>query len=162
MAVAAALDCPDCEVHAVEFVPEALELIERNRLKFRRHNLNVHSGRALALLSGLPRPTHVFVGGSGGELRELLRRLPPLADGARVRAVVSAVTLETQAEALAGLTGPGYRDFEAVQLAVSASRVLGRSHALVGRNPVTVMSAWAGESGEGETPSCTLSSRLGG
>ncbi|NLL35893.1 MAG: precorrin-6y C5,15-methyltransferase (decarboxylating) subunit CbiE [Fretibacterium sp.] len=142
VSVSAALACPECEVHAVEFLPEALELTERNRLKFRRHNMTVHEGRALALLDSLPPPTHVFIGGSGGELRELLERIPGLMGlQTGVRVMVSAVTLETLGDAVALLSGPLYDGFDAVQLCVSSSKTLGQSHALMGRNPVTLLSA---------------------
>ncbi len=142
VAAAAALACPDAEVHAVECDPAALALLARNREKFRLHNMAVHPGRALSVMDGLPAPTHVFVGGSGGELPEFLSRLPrlPGRDGA-VRVVVSAVTLQTLSEAVAALSEPGYRELEAVQLAVSASRPLGRSLLMAARNPVTLLCA---------------------
>ena len=99
-------------------------------------------GAALAVLESLPGPTHVFVGGSGGELSVLLARLPLLPCRGEVRVVVSAVTLRTLSEAVTALSGPGYRDLEAVQVAVSASRPLGGSLLLMeARNPVTLLCA---------------------
>ena len=124
----------------MECVPEAVSLLERNREKFRLHNMTIHSGRALALAGSLPDPTHVFVGGSGGELRGLLELLPGRAGAVRV--VVAAVTLQTLSEAVTALSGPGYRDLEAVQISVSASRALGRSLLMAARNPVTLLCAW--------------------
>ena len=141
VSVAAALACPDGEVHALECVPEALELLERNRERFRLHNMTIHAGRALALLDGLPRPTHAFVGGSGGELEGLLDRLSTF-DGCRV--LVSAVTLDTLARAATILKGPLWHGLEAVQVAVAASRPLGQGLLMAGSNPVTLLGAWAG------------------
>ena len=158
VSAAAALACPEAEVHAVECDPAALALLDRNRERFRLHNMAIHPGRALSVLDALPNPTHVFVGGSGGELSELLLRLlyllrlsrlsrlsrlprPSVRDGA-VRVVVSAVTLQTLSEAVTAMSGPGYRELEAVQLAVSASRPLGRSLLMTARNPVTLLCAW--------------------
>ncbi|MDO4785905.1 MAG: precorrin-6y C5,15-methyltransferase (decarboxylating) subunit CbiE [Fretibacterium sp.] len=140
VSAAAALAFPDAEVHAVECVPEAVSLLERNRERFRLHNMTIRPGRALALAGSLPDPTHVFVGGSGGELRELLELLPGRAGAVRV--VVAAVTLQTLSEAVTALSGPGYRDLEAVQISVSASRALGRSLLMAARNPVTLLCAW--------------------
>ena len=143
VSAAVALACPEAEVHAVECEPEALALLARNRERFRLHNMAIHPGRALSVLDALPNPTHVFVGGSGGELSELLSRLTriPVRSGL-LRVVVSAVTLQTLSEAVTALSGPGYRDLEAVQLAVSVSRPLGRSLLMAARNPVTLLCAW--------------------
>ncbi len=142
VSVAAALACPDGEVCSVECGPEAVALLERNREKFRLHNMTIRPGRALAVLESLPGPTHVFVGGSGGELFALLARLPLLPCRGDVRVVVSAVTLRTLSEAVTALSGPGYRELEAVQVAVSASRPLGGSLLLMeARNPVTLLCA---------------------
>lgn len=143
VSVAAALACPDGEVCSVECGPEAVALLERNREKFRLHNMTIRLGRALAVLDALPNPTHVFVGGSGGELSELLSRLTRIPGrSGPLRVVVSAVTLQTLSEAVTALSGPGYRDLEAVQVAVSASRPLGGSLLLMeARNPVTLLCA---------------------
>ena len=142
VSVAAALACPDGEVCSVECDSAAVALLERNREKFRLHNMTIRPGRALAVLESLPGPTHVFVGGSGGELSALLARLPLLPCRGEVRVVVSAVTLRTLSEAVTALSGPGYRDLEAVQVAVSASRPLGGSLLLMeARNPVTLLCA---------------------
>ena len=143
VAAAAALAFPDAEVHAVECEAAALALLERNRERFRLHNMTVCPGRALSVMDGLPEPTHVFVGGSGGELSEFLARLArlPRPPGG-MRVLVSAVTLQTLSEAVSVLSGPGYRDLDAVQIAVSASRPLGRSLLMAARNPVTLLCAW--------------------
>ncbi|MBR1673234.1 MAG: precorrin-6Y C5,15-methyltransferase (decarboxylating) subunit CbiT, partial [Fretibacterium sp.] len=139
VAAAAALDCPDAEVHAVECSPAALELIGRNRAKFRLHNLSVHAGRALALMEGLPAPTHVFIGGSGGELEGILSRLAAM--NIPVRVLVSAVTLDTLSRGTALLNGEAWHGLEAVQISVSVSRPLGRSILMAARNPVTLLCA---------------------
>ena len=141
VAVAAALDCPDAEVHAIECAPAALDLIERNRAKFRLHNLTIHAGRALSLMEELPVPTHVFIGGSGGELGDILSWLADI--NTPVRVLVSAVTLGTLAEATVVLRSIPWENLEAVQIAVSASRPLGRSLLMAARNPVTLLSAEA-------------------
>ncbi|MCR4818560.1 MAG: precorrin-6y C5,15-methyltransferase (decarboxylating) subunit CbiE [Fretibacterium sp.] len=139
VAAAAALDCPDAEVHAIECAPEALDLIERNRAKFRLHNLTVHAGRALSLTDKLPLPTHVFIGGSGGELRGILSHLAGMERSVHV--LVSAVTLGTLGEATSLLSSVPWDNFEALQIAVSASRPLGRSLLMAARNPVTLLCA---------------------
>ncbi|MCR5346793.1 MAG: precorrin-6y C5,15-methyltransferase (decarboxylating) subunit CbiE [Fretibacterium sp.] len=139
VAASAALDCPDSEVHAIECAPAALELIERNRTKFRLHNLTVHAGRVSSLIKELPVPTHVFIGGSGGELGDVLSSLADMK--VPVRVLISAVTLGTLAKATALLSSDPWENLEAVQIAVSVSRPLGRNLLMAARNPVTLLCA---------------------
>jgi precorrin-6Y C5,15-methyltransferase (decarboxylating) len=160
VSVACARACPYGEVHAVERLPEAAALIRTNKAKFRAYNLFVHEGGAADLLETLPPPTHVFIGGSGGELKNILERviqlrgalakLPrdPLGLGLdkkpdkSTRVVVSGVTLETIGAASEVLNGPGFRDFDALQISVSRSKTLGKSVVMAAQNPVTLLSAW--------------------
>ena len=60
-------------VYAVEKNPDAVELIRENRKKFRTDGIRVISGRAPEALGRLEAPTHVFIGGSSGNLREILK-----------------------------------------------------------------------------------------
>ncbi len=62
-----------CHVHAVEHHPERLACLEYNRQKFGvLANLTVVAGRAPTILADIPAPNKVFIGGSDGELPELL------------------------------------------------------------------------------------------
>lgn len=140
VAVSAALICPDCEIYAVDSDARAAALAEENRKKFHCFNMSVLHGRGSEIISRLPAPTHIFIGGSGGELRGLLTRAAGF--GGRVRVVVSAVSLRTLREACEVMEGEGFSEFEAVQLSVSRSKALGNSRIMAAQNPVTVCSAW--------------------
>jgi len=100
--------CPDLQVFAIERKPEELQNIRANCRKFAVYNLTVVEGEAPASLAGLPDPDRVFVGGSGGNLAEIVNhaatRLP-----ANGRLVVNGVIEKTKSEApplmhAAGLT----------------------------------------------------------
>ena len=145
--VAAALFCTDGQVCAVEKNPEAAALIARNVKKFHRHNVALYEGDNAAVLPSLPRPTHVFVGGSGSELPELLRAVAALGEGIRV--VVSAVAFKTYATAAELLAGTGFRDFDAVQVAVGRAKKIGGTFIMAAQNPVTVFSAFTASQKEG-------------
>lgn len=129
-------------VHAVERDPEALSLIEKNREKFNLHNLVIHAGAAPDALAKLPCPTHVFVGGSGGELSEILRHIGRR-EGA-IRVVVAAVTLETAAMAVSLLGTAPFREMELCQIGISRGCRAGSAHLMTAQNPVTLVSAWTG------------------
>ncbi len=65
-----------CEVHAIEHHPERLLCLNANREKFGvLANLHSVNGRAPTVLADLPAPNKVFIGGSDGELRQLLDRV---------------------------------------------------------------------------------------
>ncbi|MDR1873493.1 MAG: precorrin-6y C5,15-methyltransferase (decarboxylating) subunit CbiE [Synergistaceae bacterium] len=146
VSVACARLCPWGDVHAVERSEDAAALLRRNREKFGAYNLWVHEGNAASLLRSLPRPTHVFVGGSGGELRRILEHVGGLGKldqfGKSIRVVVSGVTLETICVAHEVLCGADFRGPDVLQVAVSRSRVVGNSVIMAAQNPVTLLSAW--------------------
>ena len=140
---AAALEYPECEVHAVECEPDALSVINKNLVKFRLHNMQVHSGRALQVLNELNilnNKLNIFIGGSGGELRGIINFLENLEQP--VRLVISSVTLDTLSEAVnILLNNANWMNLEAVQAAITATRPLGKSLLMSARNPVFILSA---------------------
>ena len=129
---------PSAEIHAVDFNPSAAELISRNAAKFHLHNVTIHNKRALDVIDDLPTPTHIFIGGAGGELSGLLRHVSAMSHPVRV--VIACVTLETLTEAYTTLRG--WENFEAVQVSASSSKTLAPSLTMMkANNPVTIFSA---------------------
>jgi len=139
--VECARQCPEGTVCAIEREDEALSLIQRNAEKFFATNLSIVSGSAPDALSGLPSPTHVFLGGSGGEMCAILGHIEGL--GVSVRLAATAVTLES-AHFLCGRLS-AWKSLEAVQVAVSRLERAGASHLFRAQNPVFLFSAdWEG------------------
>ncbi len=129
---------PFSEIHAVDFNPTSAKLISRNAAKFHLHNITVHNSRALDVIDELPTPTHIFIGGAGGELSGLLHHISAMTHPVRV--VIACVTLETLTEAYTTLKG--YESFEAVQVSASSSKTLAPSLTMMkANNPVTILSA---------------------
>ena len=136
VSVECALACPAGQVFAVERKPEAAALLRENRARFNALNLTIISGTAPAALAGLPAPDRVFIGGSSGELEEILQAVFDKNPAARV--VCTAVTLETVAQAarlFAGLEGA-----DMVQLSVTRTRQAGDYHLMDAQNPVWLFS----------------------
>lgn len=125
-------------VFAVERDADACEGIRQNREKFGAWHLRVVEGEAPEALAGLPAPDRVFVGGSGGRLREILRLARE--KNPAVRAVVNAVTLETLTEALAALESEGYAGLETAQVLAARARPVGAYHMMTAQNPVFILS----------------------
>jgi precorrin-6Y C5,15-methyltransferase (decarboxylating) len=146
--------CPYGEVHAIERLPEAVELLNANRKKFHAYNLFIHEGDAEISLDSLPRPTHVFVGGSGGKLPQILERVKNLGTaGGEIFTAVSGVTLKTIATAYEILSGDGFGGLNVTQFSVSRGKIAGGSMILAAQNPVTLLSARAGKSEDNERES---------
>ena len=141
VSVEASFLLPEGQVYAVEKNPQAVELIRKNREKFGRDNLTVVSGDAPGALGQLPDPTHVFLGGSGGRMGEIL----DLAMGRnpRVRVVINTISLESLGEAVSWLERRKISG-EIVSLQTARGRRVGRYHLMEGQNPVYVI-AFGGE-----------------
>lgn len=124
------------QVFAVEKDPDAIDLIERNRVKFKADNITVVPGSAPGVLNDLPAPTHVFIGGSGGNLRSIINVILNNNPGARI--VMNTVTMESQTEAFACAKEFGFEVFEAVSVNISRTRKAGPYNLMSAQNPVTV------------------------
>ncbi len=133
-----ALQASEGVVYAVEKKAEALDLIEKNKKKFGAANLRLVAGLAPQALEALPVPTHAFIGGSSGNLKEIMELL--LKKNPGIRMVINAISLETVAEALDCIkTLPVFRQ-DVVSVSVSRSRKLAGYHMMMGQNPVYIIS----------------------
>lgn len=126
------------KVYAIERKEEARGLILENCKKFGLGNVKVVAGTAPEILETLPAPTHGFIGGSGGNLKEILSLL--YRKNPSMRVVINAVTLET-----AGKLAEIGREFpiteeELLQVSVSRAKTAGQYHLMQAENPVYLMS----------------------
>lgn len=110
-----------------------------NAARFRIGNYTLVEGKAPAFLDTWPDPDAVFIGGSGGELGELIRLiLTRLKAGGRL--VMNFVTIENLATATAALSAAGAA-WDVVQLQASRSQPILDMHRLAAQNPVWIVSA---------------------
>lgn len=129
-----ALAVPDGTVYAIEKENEAVDLIRQNKAKFGTSNLEIIHGTAPDAIRELPEPTHAFIGGSSGNLNDIMQTL--LSKNKDMRIVITAVTLETVSEALSCMTNFGFKHRDIVQLSVSKSREIGSYNLMTAQNPV--------------------------
>ena len=132
----------DGQVFAIERNTDACALIEQNKRHLAVMNVMVIEGSAPEALFALPAPTHVFIGGSGGNLKEIIEAA--LSKNPRVRIVLNTVTAETFAEATAAIKALHLVNEEIVELNVSRARKVGAYHMMTAQNPVTVISCEGG------------------
>lgn len=133
-------------VYAVERNPEALSLIAENRARFQADNVTVVCGEAPKALEGLERPSHVFLGGSGGQMEKILKEI--LERNPAVRIVANVIALESLCEIL-NLAGRYGLETEVVSVQVARARKTGAYHLMQGQNPVYVIAMERGERKEG-------------
>lgn len=127
---------PDIEVFALEQKPEAVELIEKNKEKFHLDNITVIKTKAPEGLMDLKMATHAFIGGSGGNMKEIIETLYQINPGMRI--VINAVSIETLCEIKELLSSYPVCDTEFVQLQVSRVKELGNYHMMQAENPIFV------------------------
>lgn len=130
--------CTGGTVYAVERNPEAIALIRENSRKLCLSNVIPVEGTAPQALEILPAPTHAFIGGSSGKMREILEVVREKNPQARV--VINTVTLESLAEVTGLLREFGGEDADIVQISAAKARMLGRYHLMDAMNPVYIIS----------------------
>ena len=134
-------------VYAIEKNPEAVLLLEKNRRKFRTDGIRIIEGSAPEALVHLEPPTHLFIGGSSGNLKEILTVVKQ--KNPNVKIVISAISLETVRDVMDAEKEGLLTDMEVTQICASRSRVLGQYHMMTGMNPVYIISAGGKEDGFG-------------
>ena len=132
----------DGVVYAVEQKEAACELIEKNKLHLGVSNVTVVRGTAPEALQALPAPSHVFIGGSSGNMKEILELA--LQKNPQARIVLNTVTAESFAEAVELLKVLPVVDTEIVELSAAHGRAVGRYHLMTAQNPVFVISMTGG------------------
>lgn len=140
VSVELALQTGSGRVYAVERDPEGCLLIGQNREKFGLKNLDVVEGSAPDALKSLPAPDQVFIGGSGGKMREIIELA--LDKNPRARICVTAILLETVSDALGAMEARGMMT-DVTQVSVSTARSVGKKHMMMGTNPIFIITGQA-------------------
>ncbi len=138
VAVEMALRAYKGKVYAIEKKELATELLKKNKEKFKTDNLEIVEGLAPEAMEHLEVPTHAFIGGSSGNMKEIMDLL--LKKNSKVRIVINCIALESVSEALDCLKTLPVKDTEIVQMVVSKSKTVGRYHMMIGENPIYIIS----------------------
>lgn len=76
ISIEARLQFPHLQIEAFEIRPECEAIIHENARRFGAPGINVHIGDFLeADVASLPRPDAVFIGGHGGQLKEIIKKV---------------------------------------------------------------------------------------
>ncbi len=131
--------CPTSYVYAIEKTSAGTTLIEQNCQRFQVKNVISIHGNAPEILHNLPTPHRIFIGGSGGNLSEILdtcgSKLAPL--GILVLALATVEHLNT---ALGWMRSHGW-ETRLLQVQLSRSVPVGQLTRFCPLNPVTIITA---------------------
>lgn len=132
-------------VYAVEKDAENVRYIRENASRFGVLNVTVVKGRAPEALEELPRPSAVFIGGTGGEMEAILRHVDAAAkrqpSGCRV--VANLATLEHLVHMQRLMETLGWRP-DVTQAIIARGREIAGLTRLAPLNPVFVLSGEVG------------------
>ena len=127
-------------VYAVDFDSEAIELTKKNLEKFGISNVKVTLGDAKEKISQLPEADAIFIGGTGGDTKEIIELCEEkLKSGGRI--VIGIILIETLFSALSIMDKLNFKSVDVTQITISKSRKTSTGTMMLARNPVTIISA---------------------
>jgi precorrin-6Y C5,15-methyltransferase (decarboxylating) len=130
---------PNGRIFAMERNAQSLAFLKENLRRFNARNVTAVEGEAPSCLENLPDPDRVFIGGSGGNLWEILSavdaRLP--AEG---RVVLNAMTLDTLTAANEFFDNAGYQ-VEVTTINIARTQPLTNYKKFEAYDPVSVVTA---------------------
>lgn len=142
VAIEMALQAKKGQVFAIERKEAALELLQQNKERLSAENMTVIGGCAPEACTELPAPTHAFIGGSSGNMREILTLL--LEKNPTVRIVATAISLESIGELTGCIKDFPFVETEVVSMQVARDKKAGSYHLMNGQNPIYIFTMQAG------------------
>lgn len=136
VAIEAARLCHKLNVYAMEKDAGRIDIIRRNILRLGISNIQVIDGAAPEILADLPLPDRVFIGGSGGRMKEIMDVIGHSMSAGIV--VVNASTIETLNEAVEGLQKNNF-SIEITEVTVSRSKEIAGKRHMSALNPVFII-----------------------
>lgn len=128
------------KVYAIDFDPNAIELTKKNLTKFQITNVTTILGNAIDKISELPLADAIFIGGTGGDTKNILKLCEnKLKSGGRI--VIGTILIETLTAVLETVDKLKFSAIDVTQITVSKSRKTSTGTMMLARNPVTIISA---------------------
>lgn len=129
--------CPNSQIWAIEKTTMGATLITKNCHRFKVNNVTIINDKAPKSLFNLPQPDRIFIGGSGGNLVDILDICSQkiIDDGAIVMAFA---TIENCHQAVSWLSNNSWR-YRLLQLQISRSIPVQHLTRLNPLNPVTII-----------------------
>ena len=128
------------KIFAIDYDQNAVDLTKKNLQKFDLSNVSVIFGNAKEKISELEEADAIFVGGTGGDTREIVELSEKkLKTGGRI--VIGIILIETLYSVLQVMDSLQFKDVDITQVTISKSRKTTTGTMMLARNPVTIISA---------------------
>ena len=128
------------KIYAIDFDPKAIELTKKNLEKFGISNVTTILGNAKERISNLPEADAIFIGGTGGDTKEILElSSDKIKSGGRI--VIGTILIETLFSVLESIEELNFSSVDITQITISKSRKTSTGTMMLARNPVTIISA---------------------
>ncbi|MBW4536308.1 MAG: precorrin-6y C5,15-methyltransferase (decarboxylating) subunit CbiE [Pleurocapsa minor HA4230-MV1] len=131
--------CPTSQIFAIEKTSMGSSLITQNSQRFQLNNLKSINGKAPEVLCNLPDCDRIFIGGSGGNLVDILQICSQKLT-VRGLIVMAFATIEYQLQAINWLSNHNWQ-YRLLQLQISRSTPISNLTRLTPLNPVTIITA---------------------
>ena len=128
-------------VYSIEMNEEGCKLIKENCEKFSIFNIKCIYGKAPEVIGNLEAPNAAFIGGSKGNLKEIVDIL--VRKNPNIRIVISAISLETLDSAMSIISEPNFKNIDISQISVSHNKKVGNYNMMIAQNPVFIISGEA-------------------
>jgi precorrin-6Y C5,15-methyltransferase (decarboxylating) len=138
VSIEAALKLHNGTLYAIEKELEAVALIEENIKKFKTYNVEIIKGTAPEVIEELPRPDACFIGGSSGNMDDIINAV--LKKNPHVNVVINTITLQSINEAITCMEKYKFEDVEIVSISVAKSKKAGKYDLMIGQNPIYIIS----------------------
>jgi precorrin-6Y C5,15-methyltransferase (decarboxylating) len=130
--------CPNCQVYAIEKTAVGYGLITENCRRFQVDNVEAILGAAPDSLINLPNPDRVFIGGSGGNLAQILNQCDRISPQGVI--VLALATVEHLTMALSWLSDRQW-NYGLLQVQLSRSVPVAHLTRFSPLNPITIITA---------------------
>ena len=128
------------KILAIDYDQNAVDLTKKNLEKFSLSNVSVILGNAKEKISELEEADAIFVGGTGGDTKEIVELSEKkLKTGGRI--VIGIILIETLYSVLQVMDTLQFKDVDITQVTISKSRKTTTGTMMLARNPVTIISA---------------------
>ena len=126
------------KIYAVDFDPKAIDLTKKNLEKFGISNVTTILGNAKEKIPELPQADAIFIGGTGGDTKEILELCyDKIKSGGRI--VLGIILIETLFSVLEFIKKLNL-SVDITQITISKSRKTTTGTMMLARNPVTIIS----------------------
>ena len=132
--------CPSSQVYAVEKTGMGSTLVTKNSQRFKLDNITSINGKAPEVLLNLPNCDRIFIGGSGGNIVDILNTCSQKLTVKGI-IVMAFATIEYQLQAINWLTNNSWQ-YRLLQIQISRSTPIHHLTRFTPLNPVTVITAY--------------------